>query len=489
MEGGDENGGADDDGVSGDESATAPPPTRPQSQHELTFQLGVNTNVSPPSSSSSTFSAVPSNSLQQTMSFGSFQVSTPTRMQTGGNNDRPRAAKDGASTGTFQVMMPMAMASTSSAAVRRPVKQVRTSSTKTATEDASGPRTPLPAAPALPLQPFVVSAVSETVSPAESGDINRQASKRKRIDSDSSERDFAWTWPISPSTGSGSLSAPSPRQPLPLSGFVVKVPLDAPSPFRGEDAQQRRASPHATGGLLHYQATNDFRRLSVSSLLSGPFDPNFIAGSPQTNPTVHADEPLTSGDTKRDYDPHHNNHRSSYFFGIDAGFQDLDLGKNDDANALSGVRSSTKSGKSNGFEQTASANRDPCGYYSKPVFVRIPRALGILPPKLTENPMNMLVRLWIFLSNLFLLFSFFSFLFSSIFPFTRLDPFILTLYLSISTILSTIRLASLYHTMTPSQIRSAQSCRRWQSTTITCSAYCLPTRLPTALAYWTRRSL
>ncbi|CAK7240061.1 MAG: hypothetical protein STHCBS139747_001497 [Sporothrix thermara] len=62
MEGGDENGGADDDGVSGDESATAPPPTRPQSQHELTFQLGVNTNVSPPSSSSSTFSAVPSNS-------------------------------------------------------------------------------------------------------------------------------------------------------------------------------------------------------------------------------------------------------------------------------------------------------------------------------------------------------------------------------------------------------------------------------------------
>ena len=69
----------------------------------------------------------------------------------------------------------------------------------------------------------------------------------------------------------------------------------------------------------------------------------------------------------------------------------MDLGKNDDANALSGVRSGPKSGKANGPERELKASHDQGGYYSKPVSVRIPRALGTLPPKLTENPMNMLV--------------------------------------------------------------------------------------------------
>ncbi|CAK7220531.1 hypothetical protein SBRCBS47491_004220 [Sporothrix bragantina] len=382
MDGG-ENCDINDDGASGDESSTVPPPPRLQSQHEMTFQLG--TNISPPSSSSSTLSAGPSGGLQQAMSFGSFQVSAPARTQAGKSS-----TKNSASTGTFQVLTPTAMAPTSPVmsqfSVRRPVKPLKNSTSNTAAVDASGSRTPLPSAAAPTSQPFTAPAIPESTSPADSGDVSRQATKRQRIDSDSSERDFAWTWPLSPSTGSGSLSAPSPLQAVPLPGFAGKLHFEAPSPRNGEDTQQGRASPHMSGNLLHYQATNDFRRLSVSSLLSGPFDPSSAAGTPPANPTTQGDEAPSSGEVK----DHHHHHRSSCYFGIDAGFQDLDLGKNDDANALSGVRSNGKLGKSNGAEHAANPNQDPSGYYSKPVSVRIPRALGNLPPKLTENPMNML---------------------------------------------------------------------------------------------------
>ncbi|CAK7208729.1 hypothetical protein SEUCBS140593_000271 [Sporothrix eucalyptigena] len=390
MDGGDD-GDFNDDNASGDDMAVPPPP-RPQSQHEMQFQI--NTNVTPPSSSSSTFSVAPSGGSQQMMTFGSFQVSSPTRTQT----NRPAAAQGSASTGQFQILTPMAMAPTSPImtqfSARRPVKPMKTSNSNGALApprqpavDGSDSRTPLPAAQPPTSQPFVAP---ESISPADSGDTRRQSSKRQRIDSDSSERDFAWTWPMSPSTGSGSLSAPSPHQFPPPPGFAAKLPVEVPSPRNGEDGQQGRASPHTSNSLLHYQATNDFRRLSVSSLLSGPFDPSSAAGTPPAsstpnpNPATQTDDAPPSDEAKRD---HHHHHRSSCYFGIDAGFQDLDLGKNDDANALSGVRS-TKFGKSNGLDYPPKV--DPGGYYSKPVSVRIPRALGTLPPKLTENPMNML---------------------------------------------------------------------------------------------------
>lgn len=298
----------------------------------------------------------------------------------------------------------MAMAPTSPVmsqfTVRRPVKPLKGAAGKAAQSTGALPhQSPdgLRAAPPTS-QPFTSAGAPESVSPADSGDARRQSSKRQRIDSDSSERDFAWTWPLSPSTGSGSLSAPSPRQFPPPPGFTSKPPVEGSSPRNYDDGQQGRASPRTSNSLLHLQATNDFRRLSVSSLLSGPFDPSSAAGTPPASTTPPIQNPSAQptettrpvDDSNKRTSDHHHHHRSSCYFGIDAGFQDTDLGKNDDANALSGVRSGPKSGKSNGPEREPKASIDSTGYYATPVSVRIPRALGTLPPKLTENPMNML---------------------------------------------------------------------------------------------------
>ncbi|CAK7262743.1 hypothetical protein SEPCBS57363_000198 [Sporothrix epigloea] len=242
------------------------------------------------------------------------------------------------------------------------------------------------------VQPFVTPAVPENTLPADSGSSNQRAAKRRRASSNSSEIDFAWSWPMSPSISSSeSLSVPSPQQPIPSVGSTVKIAF---SPLIGYGAQQDCVSPHTRSRLLQHQAPSDVTRLSVSSLLSVPFDSSTADSGPSVYSVGQCDGALSSGDAGSSFDyhrhHHHHHHSSSCYYGIDAGFWDLDLEKNNDANALSGVWRNTERGKGNIHEQMAEATNHSCGYYTKPVSVRIPRALGTLPPKLTENPMNML---------------------------------------------------------------------------------------------------
>ncbi|ERS97945.1 hypothetical protein HMPREF1624_06117 [Sporothrix schenckii ATCC 58251] len=391
-----------DDPTSGDERAPPPPPL-PQSQLETQFQLGP--TAAPPAS------ALPANGAQPTLSVGSFQATGPAQGGPGApaRPSRPSTSK-GSAAGQFQILTNMAISPTSPAvsqfAARRPVKPLKSVASKGGQEalapphqSPDGARMLLPVAPQPTSQPLSAPDAPESASPADSGDARPRHSKRQRIDSDASERDFAWTWPLSPSTGSGSLSAPSPRQFAPPRGFTPKPTVDGSSPRAHEDGQQGKTSPHSNNSLLHLQATSDFRRLSVNSLLSGPLGPNSAAGTPPAsttspipNPPAPPAETARLEDSKRDpqHNDNHHHYRSSCYYGIDAGFLDLDLGKNDDANALSGVRSGPKSSKTNATERQHKPGHESGGYYSTPVSVRIPRALGTLPPKLTENPMNML---------------------------------------------------------------------------------------------------
>lgn len=94
------------------------------------------------------------------------------------------------------------------------------------------------------------------------------------------------------------------------------------------------------------------------------------------------------------------------FYGIDRGFQDYDLGKNDDMNAIGGSspllqRESLDTPLEEpadynwiefGFGVDANdAEEVDGGYYAKPVQIFIPHNLEPLPDRLIENPMNLLV--------------------------------------------------------------------------------------------------
>ncbi len=138
----------------------------------------------------------------------------------------------------------------------------------------------------------------------------------------------------------------------------------------------------------------DFRRLSVNSLLSSPGE------------SVSQEERLREAtgsylrlDTKTEQS------RTTTYYGMDCGFLDLDIGKNDDTNALSGSSPKLNRNELN-FDSSEDEEQpvefgfgfhavdfepDSGGYYDKPVIVSIPCSLEPLPPKLTKNPMNLLV--------------------------------------------------------------------------------------------------
>jgi len=104
----------------------------------------------------------------------------------------------------------------------------------------------------------------------------------------------------------------------------------------------------------------------------------------------------------------HDVYRDTETWGVDRGFIDLDIGKNDDDNATSGM--SPKAVLHNqelingspsdalpvefGFGMESNDTALDVRYYDKPVPICIPRALEPLPTKLLENPMNLLVSLY-----------------------------------------------------------------------------------------------
>lgn len=133
----------------------------------------------------------------------------------------------------------------------------------------------------------------------------------------------------------------------------------------------------------------EMRRMSVSSLLSGPV--GISSSSHTTRPSVQ-DWSLQSVDAYQD----------ARLYGIDRGLKDLDIGQNDDLRAISGSPTVARGHFDFGAEEalfpaefgfgmeTNPAFQNGASYYDKPVQILIPRALEPLPPKLLENPMNLL---------------------------------------------------------------------------------------------------
>ncbi|KAI1503246.1 fungal-specific transcription factor domain-containing protein [Biscogniauxia marginata] len=176
------------------------------------------------------------------------------------------------------------------------------------------------------------------------------------------------------------------------SGVSVASPLTPTTPSTYSDDDQRQG----TRVDQQVAASPDVRRLSVNSLLAGP--PSLRGFSDETNGHSRTMLPPLDTRVRPSTEP--------TYYGVDRGFPDRDLGKNDDMNAITGSSPllqreflDTPLGQPSedlfwnefGFGVvTNDSNDEDGGYYSRPVSIYIPRNLEPLPSKLTENPMNLL---------------------------------------------------------------------------------------------------
>lgn len=197
--------------------------------------------------------------------------------------------------------------------------------------------------------------------------------------------------PISTSTNDCASSSATPRfTSAGLSGPTPAASADSPltpaasSPYSDEGVSRSVSSRHTV------LASPDIRRMSVNSLLSGP--PGPVIYAPPSQRALNARTNLCLSEVKT-------------YYGVDPGFPDLDLGKNDDQNAIIGLRpgsgQSPDDFKDVYADEDATANSpegtskskaayERKGYYERPVPVRIPQDLEPLPAKLRDNPMNLL---------------------------------------------------------------------------------------------------
>ena len=215
-------------------------------------------------------------------------------------------------------------------------------------------------------------------------------SKRMRY---SGSIDPSQNFPRSQALSYGSLSADEFKFAPNLSPYVAENDFNSPSRFPGpvltpaasttsEDFNTPMPARPAT-----VQGDNDIRRLSVKSLLSDDSEEPVSGGE-----TVPAPPPL---------DP-------NIHYGVDRGFPDLDLPKNNDSVALTGLTPALSTpglyrgnsvGEADDFRtpiefgfglHNSDTAHSEGGYYAAPVSVSIPRSLGILPSTLQNNPMNLL---------------------------------------------------------------------------------------------------
>jgi hypothetical protein len=136
-----------------------------------------------------------------------------------------------------------------------------------------------------------------------------------------------------------------------------------------------------------YQPSSNLQRLSVSSLLS---DPPAHEGRDDTCGVERQPRGFPRTDASDNYT----------IYGYDTGQPDLDVPKNDDANAIKVFSPPmTYTGRLAGeaifpSQSHASSTRDMAfekgGYYERPVPVKISHDFEPLPPKLLENHMNLL---------------------------------------------------------------------------------------------------
>lgn len=178
---------------------------------------------------------------------------------------------------------------------------------------------------------------------------------------------------FSQSASSGALYSPS------------RYPNSMPTPATSTTSDEN--NPPLSGKSQAITDNPDLRRLSVKSLLSDDTE--------QPDSGGESIPPLPPFDLLLEY-------------GVDRGFPDLDLPKNNDSLALNGLTPAMSSPGlyrhgSHGAADNQDAfaefgigiySADPAhserGYYADAVTVSIPQSLGELPPTLRDNPMNLL---------------------------------------------------------------------------------------------------
>ena len=202
-------------------------------------------------------------------------------------------------------------------------------------------------------------------------------------------------------------SGPTSAAYSPFNTEYQTSPGNIPYPINTSSGPLTPASSYSDDGHRTYlpkllspgsQESPELRRLSVNSLLTGPPGYQYPAdqsSTPRSNP-----EPNDWSIQYRDI------YTDTTAYGVDRGIKDLDIGKNDDANAISG--SSPLSMKDHldyvldeegserpvefGFGMKSNSQAvEHAGYYDNPVTITLPKLLEPLPDKLLENPMNLLV--------------------------------------------------------------------------------------------------
>ncbi len=191
--------------------------------------------------------------------------------------------------------------------------------------------------------------------------------------------------PLFPSPASLNGASPPSSRNYPGPGLItIGDPLTPAASSSHSDDDPRAVPPQ----VRRTSTSTDIRRLSVNSLLSGPPGPVY----PRAESATSAATPLTL--------PPPFEYEASWadaatLYGYDLGQKDLDLGKNDDANAIEwtppGSRELTATPRSShgdaqpsefGFRVQSSVTEPGAGgYYDKPVQIRIPKNLEPLPPK------------------------------------------------------------------------------------------------------------
>ncbi|KAK8082048.1 hypothetical protein PG996_000829 [Apiospora saccharicola] len=236
-----------------------------------------------------------------------------------------------------------------------------------------------------------VGEATVTTPQSSSGDQRPGSNKRIKLDSKAAADAAADQGPLFSLSSARDAVPPSFRWALPVvpSATSPDTPTTA-STYSDDDAGQTPRSDRLS------VTSPDIRRMSVHSLLSGPPGLQGSQDDYASPSSLHSSNTHTSQSSQTRY------------YGIDRGLPDLDLGKNDDGNAISSGESpfgqrdrmETPFGDFDtdqlfsaefGFGvDMDDATEKTGGYYDKPVSIYIPPHLEPLPPKLLNNPMNLL---------------------------------------------------------------------------------------------------
>jgi len=155
----------------------------------------------------------------------------------------------------------------------------------------------------------------------------------------------------------------------------------------------------ATSSTSHISQDNEDRRISVSSLLSEDPEPDDVPPL-QNDPSAYTEEEIPR---RGSLHQRMISYTATETYGQDRGNVDLDIPRNNDTMAISGMSPSEHSDFEAWLNDTdlgvpefgfGLSSRETVfqkgGYYASPVQIKIPRKLEPLPRTLSENPMNLL---------------------------------------------------------------------------------------------------